>query len=96
MSLAGADLVGWMARPRAWEWTDVAGAFAFGKLLAPAGTGYAGWHPLASFAVTYLVFTVLFSVGAGNLRLDVRRFALGFTVLFVVTWWRGLRATSCT
>jgi uncharacterized membrane protein YadS len=86
LSLAGADLVGWMARPRAWEWTDVAGAFAFGKLLAPAGADYAGWHPLASFAVTYLVFTALFSVGAGYLRLDVRRFALGFSVLFVVTW----------
>jgi uncharacterized membrane protein YadS len=86
LSLGGADLVGWMARPRAWEWTDVTGAFSFGKLLAPAGAGYAGWHPLASFAVTYLVFTALFSVGARSLRLDVRRFALGFTVLFVVTW----------
>ncbi len=86
LSLGGADLVGWMARPRAWEWTEVVGAFAFGKLFAPAGAAYAGWHPLASFAVTYLVFTAFFSVGAKYLGLDVRRFALGFTVLFVVTW----------
>ncbi len=86
LSLGGVDLVGWMARPRAWEWTEVVGAFAFGKLFAPAGAAYAGWHPLASFAVTYLVFTAFFSVGAKYLGLDVRRFALGFTVLFVVTW----------
>ncbi len=85
-SLGGADLVGWMARPRPWEWTDLAGAFAWSKLLAPAGAGYASWHPLVSFATTYAVFTALFAIGARSLQLDVRRFVNGFTVLFVVTW----------
>ncbi|HET7608337.1 MAG TPA: putative sulfate exporter family transporter, partial [Gammaproteobacteria bacterium] len=85
-SLGGVDLVGWMARPRAWEWTDVAGAFAWSKLFAPAGAAYAGWHPLVSFATTYAVFTALFALGARSLRLDVRRFVLGFTILFLVTW----------
>jgi uncharacterized membrane protein YadS len=85
-SLAGVDLVGWMARPRPWEWTDVAGAFAWSKLFAPAGAKYAGWHALASFAATYVVFTVLFALGARSLRFDVRRFVFGFTVLFFVTW----------
>ena len=56
------------------------------KLLAPAGAGYASWHPLASFAATYLVFTALFAIGARSMQLDVRRFVAGFTVLFVVTW----------
>ena len=86
VSLAGADLVGWMVRPRPWEWTDVANAFAWSKLLAPAGAAYAGWHPLASFAATYAVFTALFAVGARFLGLSVGRFVAGFTVLFVVTW----------
>ena len=86
VSLAGLDLVGWMARPRPWEWTDLAGAFAWGKLFAPAGAGYASWHALASFATTYAVFTALFALGARSLRLDIRRFVLGFTVLFLVTW----------
>jgi uncharacterized membrane protein YadS len=36
--------------------------------------------------VTYLVFTALFATGAKFMRLDVRRFVFGFTVLFVVTW----------
>ncbi len=85
-SLGGVDLVGWMARPRPWEWTDLVGAFAWSKLLAPAGAAYSGWHSLASFAVTYAVFTALFALGARFLQLDVRRFVLGFTVLFVVTW----------
>ncbi len=91
MSLLGVDLVGWMARPRPWEWTNVADDFAWSKLLAPAGAGYAAWHPLVSFALTYLVFTALFATGAKFLRLDVRRFVLGFTMLFVVTWlaWIG-------
>lgn len=85
-SLGGVDFVGWMARPRPWEWTDVTGAFAWSKLLAPAGAAYSSWHPLASFAVTYAVFTTLFAVGATCLQLDVRRFVLSFTVLFVLTW----------
>jgi uncharacterized membrane protein YadS len=85
-ALAGVDLVGWMARPRPWEWTNVAGEFAWSKLFAPAGADYSGWHPLASWAATYLVFTALFATGARFMRLDVGRFVLGFTVLFVVTW----------
>ena len=85
-SLAGIDLVGWMARPRAWEWTDLTAEFAWSKLFTPAGSAYASWHPLTSWAATYLVFTALFAIGARFLRLDVRRFIVGFTVLFVVTW----------
>jgi uncharacterized membrane protein YadS len=85
-SLAGVDLVGWMARPRPWEWTNLSSEFAWSKLFAPASAGYASWHPLVSWAATYFVFTALFATGARFLRLDVRRFVIGFTVLFVVTW----------
>jgi uncharacterized membrane protein YadS len=86
VSLAGVDIVGWMARPRAWEWTDLASEFASSKLIGPAGAGYAGWHPLAAFATTYAVFTALFAIGARALRLDVLGFVKGFTFLFAVTW----------
>lgn len=85
-SLVGFDLVGWMVRPRPWEWTDVTDAFVWSKWFAPAGTGYAGWHALAAWFTTYAVFTALFAIGAHFQRRDVRRFVLGFTVLFVVTW----------
>jgi uncharacterized membrane protein YadS len=86
LSLAGVDLVGWMARTRPWEWTDVAGDFAWSKLFAPAGAAYAGWPALVSWFVTYAVFAALFATGAAFMGLDVRRFVFGFTVLFVVTW----------
>jgi uncharacterized membrane protein YadS len=86
LSLAGLDLVGWMTRPRPWEWTNLVGDFGFAKLFAPAGAGYAGWHAVAGWLVTYGVFTALFATGARFMGLDVRKFVRGFSVLFVVTW----------
>src|SRR6188508_3252369 len=61
------------------------GIFALG-LASLLGLDLVGWHALASFAATYVVFTALFALGARFMRLDVRRFVVGFTVLFVVTW----------
>src|SRR5688572_22264317 len=57
VSLFGVDLVGWVARTRPWEWTDLTAEFEFGKLFAAAGASYAAWHPLVSWTTTYLVFT---------------------------------------
>ncbi len=85
-ALLGLDLVGWMPRPRTWEWTDVVGDFAWSKLLAPVGSAYAGWHPVAAWLTTYAVFAGLLTLGARCQRLDVRRFLGGFTLLFAVTW----------
>jgi uncharacterized membrane protein YadS len=85
LALLGLDVLGWMARPRPWEWTDVAGAFAFSKWFTPGAT-YAGWHPLVSWLVSYAVFTALFAIGAYFQGLSVRRFVFGFTVLYVITW----------
>jgi uncharacterized membrane protein YadS len=86
LALGGLDAVGWMARPRTWEWTAVTNDFAWSKLLAPSGAAYGGWHPLAAWLTTYAVFTALLSLGAFFLRLNVTRFALGFTTLFAITW----------
>ena len=84
-SLGGVDLVGFMPRPRTWEWTDLVGAFAWSKLFASGGA-YAAWHPLVSWLAGYAVLTVLFAIGARCLELDVRRFVVSFSVLFVLTW----------
>jgi uncharacterized membrane protein YadS len=86
VSLAGVDLVGWMVRPRAWEWTNLAGDFAWSTLLGAAGAGYAAWQPLVAWLTTYVVFALLFTIGAYFQGVDVRRFVLGFSVLFAVTW----------
>jgi len=82
----GVDLVGWMPRTRPWEWTDAVGAFAWSKWFAPGGATYAAWHPLASWLFAYAVFAALFAFGAYHQRLNVRRFVLGFTVLYALTW----------
>jgi uncharacterized membrane protein YadS len=86
LALTGVDAVGWMARPRPWEWTNLSSEFAWSKLFAPAGAGYAGWHPAVAWLATYAVFTGLFATGARFLGLNVWRFVLGFSALFVVTW----------
>jgi len=85
-ALGGVDLVGWMPRPKTWEWTGVAGAFAWAKLFAPAGAAYASWHPIASWLAGYVVFAALFTFGAYCQGLNPRRFLLGFTALFLLTW----------
>jgi uncharacterized membrane protein YadS len=90
-ALLGVDLVGWMPRTRPWEWTDTVGAFAWSKWLAPAGATYAGWHPVVSWLTAYVIFIGLFTLGARFQGLNLRRFVLGFTVLFALTWlaWIG-------
>ncbi|MEX2524120.1 MAG: putative sulfate exporter family transporter [Gammaproteobacteria bacterium] len=80
MSIAGVDLVGWMAKTR--TWVD----FSPDNVLQPAGAAYAGWGPWASLGMTYAVFTILTCAGAAAMRLDVRRFFLGWTILFAITW----------
>jgi uncharacterized membrane protein YadS len=86
LSIYGLDLVGWMARPRVWEWTDLTADFAWSKLIGASGGAYADWHALTAWLTTYVVFTVMLTVGAHLQRVDVRRFALGFTAIFVITW----------
>ncbi len=77
-SIWGVDLVGWMAKTK--TWTDVS------KSLAPSGKAYADWSPVASLLMTYAVFTALTCIGAAAMRLDVRKFLAGWTVIFAITW----------
>jgi uncharacterized membrane protein YadS len=86
LAIGGVDLVGWMARPRVWEWTDATAEFAWAKLMSPSGEAYAQWHSFAAWLTTYLLFTALLAVGAYFQRVDVKRFVTGFTVIFVLTW----------
>jgi uncharacterized membrane protein YadS len=85
-SLVGGDLLGWMARPVTWEWTDALTELDFGKLMAVTGAGYRDWHPAAAWLSTYVLFTGVLSVGAYFQRLDVKRFVLGFSTIFLLTW----------
>ena len=86
----GIDLVGWMAKPKTWEWSNFWSDPAWGKLLAvshgKAGKAYEWMHPLGSLITTWLVFTVLTCIGAYFQKLNVKKFFLGFTAIFFITW----------
>ncbi|MDH5179341.1 MAG: hypothetical protein OEY07_06715 [Gammaproteobacteria bacterium] len=86
--LLGVDMPGWMAQPKAWEWTDFWNAPATDKLLAIPhrtndGDGLGG---LAALLVTYLVFAAIFSLSAWFLRHDIKKSLFGFTLVFLVGW----------
>ena len=78
LAATGIDLIGWVTQPN--TWADPARGFKIvGKewqFLGPAG----GW------LVTYLVFTVLTSIGAAFMKWNVRRYVAAWTVLYVITW----------
>lgn len=77
-SIWGVDLVGWMAKTKVW--TDLSGS------VVVSGKAYGHWSPVASLIMTYVVFTALTCLGAAAMRLDVRRFVAGWTLLFAITW----------
>ena len=85
-TIFGIDLVGWMARPRPWEWNDLISGFEGAKLLRIAGAAYGDWHPVLAWFVTWIVFSTLLGIGAWFQGLNVRRFLLGFAALYLLTW----------
>lgn len=82
-SIWGLDLVGWMTKTKTWELTDLLGDFSWGKLLKPAAYDIS---PLASLFITYAVFTVLTCIGAWFQKQDVKRYFIGFSIIFIITW----------
>ena len=89
LSIWGIDAVGWMAKTKTWEWTKFWSAPSFDSLLAAshgkAGKAYEWLSGIGSLFVTYVVFAILTTFGAYFQRLDVKKFFMGFTVLFFIT-----------
>ncbi len=86
----GVDLVGWMTKTKTWEWGKFWSDPSFNQLLAAAhgkaGKAYEGLGGFGSLLATYIVFTVLTCIGAYFQKLDVKKFFLGFTCIFFITW----------
>ena len=76
--LGGADILGWVVTTSIW--TDVS------KALAPAAKTYAGLGGVGALIGTYVAMVVVMTAGAAALRLDVKRFALAFSVVFVLSY----------
>ncbi len=81
LSIWGIDAVGWFAKTKTWVWdADTI------KLLKPAGKAYKGMGQIQTLLATYVVFTAMTCTGAYFMKLDVKRFFLGWTILFAITW----------
>jgi len=72
------DLLGWVVTTSVW--TDLS------KALAPVSKAYAGIGALGALLATYVALLVVMTVGASALKADVRRFALGFTAVFWISY----------
>jgi len=70
----GADILGWVITTNVW--TDLS------KALAPASKAYSGLGGIGSLVVTYVLLTILMTVGAAALRVRIGRFIGGFTFVF--------------
>lgn len=99
LTLAGVDLVGWIAYPKKWVFSLPEGA-NLGKIVTPGSAfyalgskyshvfkdGYKALGLLGSIFVTYLVFTVATTIGAYFQKWNVKKFLQGWTIIFFLTY----------
>ena len=78
LSVTGVDLVGWVAYP--YTWIDIT------KSIRPLGKAYQGMGALSSLGVTYIMFTSATCLGAYFMRWNLKKFFLGWTFIFVITY----------
>ena len=76
--LAGADILGWVVATAVW--TDAS------KALAPLSKAYAGLGGIGALIATYVALLVAMTAGAYALKADLKRFALGFTAVFWISY----------
>jgi uncharacterized membrane protein YadS len=78
VGLAGPDLLGWAVTTSVWS--DP------GQALNTVARAYSGLGGASALVLTYLALLGLLSAAAVALRLDVRRFAVAFTVVFWIAY----------
>ena len=76
--IAGHDLLGWAAGPRMW--------IGFDKSFAPVSRAYGQVSPWMALLGTYAATLIVLSLGAVLLGTNVARFAVSFTVVFVLAY----------
>ena len=86
LSIWGIDAVGWIVKPKTWEFTNLVQDFSWHKLLKTSSKNYHNLHPFIALLITYVVFVFLTSIGAYYQKLNVKRYFKGFTIIFFLTW----------
>jgi uncharacterized membrane protein YadS len=82
--LAGSDLLGWVVTTSVWN--DAS------KALSPLSKAYSGLGGVGALIATYVALTVVMTAAAAALKADTKRFALGFTAVFWISylaWFTG-------
>lgn len=81
LSIAGVDLVGWVAYPSKWvSWEGMT------ESVKPLGKAYADLGMIGSIIVSYFAFGAAATLGAFLMRWNVKRFIAGFTCLFAIAY----------
>ena len=76
--LVGVDALGWAASISVW--TDLS------KAVAPVSTAFAGISPLNSILLTFLFLLIVMTFGAKLLGYEVKKYAISFIVIFVISY----------
>lgn len=74
----GIDLLGWVVKQNVW--VDLAKSFG------PISSAYQGLPGVASALLTYLFLLALTTVGAWAMGFKVKKFAIGFTIIYWITF----------
>ena len=74
----GPDLLGWVVTTSVWT--------SPGQALAPFGKTYAALGGFGALIVTYAALLAVLGAAAASLKVDIRRFAVAFTVVFFLAY----------
>src|SRR5215471_4864059 len=76
--LAGVDMLGWVVTTTVWN--DAS------KALSPLSKTYSGIGGIGALLATYVALLAVMTAGAAALKADLKRFALGFTAVFWISY----------
>ncbi len=78
LNLVGVDALGWVVKAN--TWIDPA------KIFQATSKGYGFLNGTGSLLVTYVILAVILSIGVRALGDDIRKFVVGFTLIFFISY----------
>ena len=82
------NILGWMVKTKTWEFSSFISDPSWSKILKPSHMAEwkKGAGPLYALLTTWGVFTAITCTGAFFMKLDVKKFFMGFTLIFFLTF----------
>jgi len=77
-TLLGGDVLGWVVTTKVWT--------SLSNILKPVSGGYADLPGVLSLILTYVFLLALMGLGARLVGANLKRFALGFTLVFFISY----------